>query len=105
MIWMGIALRCLLLLFNFVMFRYVLGYEIREKACWPLVALTAAAAVLLPVMFPNWFSGYRSSNLIMGQSFFAHLKSEWFSHMLYAGIRSTVFSWVSQRPFCNLIET
>ena len=33
MIWMGIALRCLLLLFNFVMFRYVLGYEIREKAC------------------------------------------------------------------------
>lgn len=53
MIWMGIALRCLLLLFNFVMFRYVLGYEIREKACWPLVALTAAAAVLLPVIFPN----------------------------------------------------
>ena len=66
MIWMGIALRCLLLLFNFVMFRYVLGYEIREKACWPLVALTAAAAVLLPVMFPNnewanfwmWLSAY-----------------------------------------------
>ena len=56
MIWMGIALRCLLLLFNFVMFRYVLGYEIREKACWPLVALTAAAAVLLPVCFPDWFS-------------------------------------------------
>lgn len=53
MIWMGIALRCLLLLFNFVMFRYVLGYEIREKACWPLVALTAAAAVLLPVCFKN----------------------------------------------------
>ena len=53
MIWMGIALRCLLLLFNFVMFHYVLGYEIREKACWPLVALTAAAAVLLPVIFPN----------------------------------------------------
>lgn len=66
MIWMGIALRCLLLLFNFVMFRYVLGYEIREKACWPLVALTAAAAVLLPVIFPNnewanfwmWLSAY-----------------------------------------------
>ena len=66
MIWMGIALRCLLLLFNFVMFHYVLGYEIREKACWPLVALTAAAAVLLPVIFPNnewanfwmWLSAY-----------------------------------------------
>ncbi len=66
MIWMGIALRCLLLLFNFVMFRYVLGYEIREKACWPLAALTAAAAVLLPVIFPNnewanfwmWLSAY-----------------------------------------------
>lgn len=66
MIWMGIALRCLLLLFNFVMFHYVLGYEIREKTCWPLVALTAAAAVLLPVIFPNnewanfwmWLSAY-----------------------------------------------
>ncbi len=66
MIWMGIALRCLLLLFNFVMFRYVLGYEIREKACWPLAALTAAAAVLLSVIFPNnewanfwmWLSAY-----------------------------------------------
>ena len=77
MIWMGIALRCLLLLFNFVMFRYVLGYEIREKACWPLCGTdrgsgSAAAGDLSELVFGY----YSSSNLIMGQSFllFAHLK-------------------------------
>lgn len=71
MIWMGIALRCLLLLFNFVMFRYVLGYEIREKACWPLVALTAAAAVLLPVIFPNWFSVITAVQILSWVNLFA----------------------------------
>ncbi len=77
MIWMGIALRCLLLLFNFVMFRYVLGYEIREKACWPLVALTAAAAVLLPVIFPNWFSVITAVQILSWVNLFllfAHLR-------------------------------
>ncbi len=77
MIWMGIALRCLLLLFNFVMFRYVLSYEIREKACWPLAALTAAAAVLLPVIFPNWFSVTAAVQILSWVNLFllfAHLK-------------------------------
>ena len=53
MIWMGIALRCLLLLYNFVMFRYVLGYVLRDKVCRLPAALAAAAAVLLPVCFPD----------------------------------------------------
>ena len=90
MIWMGIALRCLLLLFNFVMFRYVLGYEIREKACWPLVALTAAAADVSELVF-----GYcSSSNLIMGQSFFAFrpFKNRSGSHICFMqGIRIQFF--------------
>ena len=56
MIWMGIALRCLLLLYNFVMFRYILGYALRDKIYLLPAALAAAAGVLLPVCFPDWFS-------------------------------------------------
>ncbi len=94
MIWMGIALRCLLLLFNFVMFRYVLGYEIREKACWPLVALTAAAAVLLPVMFPNWFSVTAAVQILSWVNLFllfAHLKIG--VVLTYALCRASVYSF------------
>lgn len=54
---MGILIRCIFLIFTYIMFRYILGYEIREHSKIVIVILIFIAALylLIPAIFPDWF--------------------------------------------------
>ncbi len=53
--WMGIGLRCIHLLFNYIVFRYILGYSVMENRRMSVVILIASTGVLLPAFFQIGF--------------------------------------------------